>query len=263
MSPEAGPAPARPGPRRRKIRLLWTLLFVLLLTALVPLGLMAYKLIDINRESLESASREYQLEVASSIVQDLTSAIHGAQNQLWATSHYIESQLDGGREGGELRGDENLAPYLTGEVLLLRYTSREGTILEVGDRTRTKKEAVAGSLFEAFATSMGGDAFVGRPAAGETGRGPCVVAAVPVKVRDQIRGVLAAVVDLGDAWDRSVASLSSHYITFAMDDSENLFASAGMPEAMMDGEAYRRMEIVTRFRRQGAGVTEIIPFDAY
>ncbi len=262
MSPEAGAAPARSRPRRRRVRLLWTLLCVLLLTALMPLCLMAYKLIDINRESLESASREYQLEVASSIVQDLTSAIHGAQNQLWATAHFLESRLDVLPEGGQLRGDEKLAPYLTGEVLLLRYTSREGTMVEVGDRSRTRKEAVAGSLFEAFATSMGGESFVGRPSAGEPGGRPCVVAAVPVKLNDQIRGVLAAVVDLGDAWDRSVGSLSSHYITFAMDDSENLFASAGMPAALTEGEAYRRMEIVTRFRRQGAGVTEIIPFDA-
>jgi len=46
--------------RKRRVGLLWTLLAVFLVTALVPLLFTAYKLMDISRESLESASREHQ-----------------------------------------------------------------------------------------------------------------------------------------------------------------------------------------------------------
>ncbi len=261
MSPEA-PLPAAPRRPRTRIGLLWTLLGVLLLTSLAPLGLTAFKLIDINRESLESASREYQLQVASAIVRELDAAVTGARNQLAAMGLYLESEMRRLPGGTIPRDEARLAPYLTGDLVLLRYTSKEGSVLEVGDRRSARQKGVEGSLFEAFAIAVGGEAFVGRPVAGPEGGRPRVVAAAPVRVRGQVRGVLAGVVDLGPAWQRSVATLGSHYITFALDDAGTLFAEAGLPEALREGEAWRKMEIVSRFTSQGAGVTEIIPFEA-
>jgi len=262
LAPES---PVRPW----RIGLLWTLLAVLLITALVPLFLTAYKLIDINKESLESASREYQLEVASAIVQDFDAVTTGSLNQLQATALNLKSQLERSHMRDSLRGDDLLEPHLTGDLLLLRYTSRQGTMLEVGNTELARADRLSGSLFEAFATSMGGETFVGRPV-GEPEPGadrrtaipPSAVLAVPVKAHGRIQGVLAAVVDLSQSWRRSVSTLGSHYITFALDDTGHLFASSSMPEALKDGEAYRKMEIVTRFRRAGQGVMEIIPFEA-
>ena len=112
----------------RRIKLLWTLLGVMLLTALVPLFLTAWKLIDINKESLESASREYQLEVAAAVVQELNAVTTGAGNQLAATVHYLSSRLKSSPDRLPTGGDELLAPYLAGDLITLRYTSREGSI---------------------------------------------------------------------------------------------------------------------------------------
>src|SRR5678815_288202 len=214
MSPELAPrpAPSKWSPRVRRVRLVWTLLAVLLVTALVPLFLTAYKLIEINRESLEAASREYQLEVAAAIVQDLNGVLSASMDQLTSTAHYLQSQLERTSMDDPLRGDSILAPYLAGNVKLMRYTSRQGTVLEVGDRGRTRNEALSSSLFEAFANAMGGEVFVGRPADPDPSVGPCVVAAVPVKVRGEVRGVLAGVINLKDSWDRSVATLGAPFI---------------------------------------------------
>lgn len=256
MSPESA-VPAR----RRRVGLLWTLMGVLLLTALVPLYLTAFKLIDINRESLESATREYQLEVASSIVQDLDAVVDTGQQLLSAAAHHLESQLRRTHMNDSLRDESILEPYATGDIKMVRYTSREGTILETGDMLRARGAGPAGSLFEAFAMSMGGDAYVGRPTTGPAGR-PQVIVSVPVRVRGEVRGILAAAIDLGRSWDRSIASLGGNYITFALDDATNLFAAAGLPDALRSDEAYRKLEIVARFKRDGAGVIEIIPFEA-
>ncbi|HEY3177012.1 MAG TPA: HD-GYP domain-containing protein [Candidatus Polarisedimenticolia bacterium] len=264
-APNAPAGPPREALRPGRVRLLWTLLAVLLLTALVPLFLTAYKLIDITKESLEAATREYQLEVASAIVQDLNAVTAGANNQIAATAHYIQARIERSA-GREPMGDNAiLAPYVTGDLAVLRYTSREGSMLEVGDRPRARDESVASSMFEAFATAMGGEPFVGRPVASVHPGGakrPCVVVAVPVRARGEVRGVLAGVVDLSASWARSVSSLGSNYIVFALDDEGKLFASAEMPDALTRSDAYRRLEIVTRFRREGPGVTEIIPFEA-
>ena len=267
MSPEPVAAETqRPRGSQSRVRLLWTLLAVLLLTALAPLFLTAYKLIDINRESLEAASREYQLEVASAIVQDLDGAVTGARHQLAATAHFLESQLERSHMQDPLRGESLLSPYLTGNLVTLRYTSREGTLLQVGDANIAAQPALAAALLEALAMGLTGEAYTGRPVAHRRGPEapdrPCVAASVPVRARGSVAGVLVGIVDLGASWERSVSSLGSHYIAFALDDSSALFASSGMPEALSRGEAYRRMEIVTRFRGAGAGVIEIMPFEA-
>jgi putative nucleotidyltransferase with HDIG domain len=262
MSDERPGRRATPRSARSGVRLLWTLLAVLLLTSLVPLLITAWKLMDINRESLEAASREFQLEVATGIVQDLDAVVRGARLQLSAGSHFLENFLGrSGRAPGP-RDDRLLAPYVAGDVVLLRYTSREGTVLEVGDARGAAPEALSGSLFDAYATVMTGDAFLGRPLHDARHTRPYMVTAVPVRVNGEVRGVLSGLVDLGGVWERSVKSLGRHYITFALDDQARMFASAGMPQAFLDNDAYRKTEIVTRFRRDGAGVTEIIPFEA-
>ena len=236
MSPESAGAAAEPRdpaspPHRppRRIKLLWTLLGVMLLTALVPLFLTAWKLIDINKESLEAASREYQLEVASAIVQELNAVTAGANNQLAATVTYLSGKMGSHPDPLRAGGDDLLAPYLAGDLISLRYTSREGSILEVGDRERFHEEAVSSSLFEAFATAMQGEPYVGRPASGRGSNGlaaPSVVVALPVRVGGEVRGVLAGIVDLSAPWARSVASLGANYIIFGLDDSGSLFASS-------------------------------------
>ncbi|HXI04439.1 MAG TPA: hypothetical protein VNI57_14800, partial [Candidatus Saccharimonadales bacterium] len=76
---DAPPPAAEISPLRRivprRIHLVWSLLAVMLITALVPLFITAFALIDINRESLESARREYELELATSLASHLDGAL--------------------------------------------------------------------------------------------------------------------------------------------------------------------------------------------
>ena len=262
MSPDRVDRPATAPARRVKVRLLWTLLAVLMVTALVPLWLTSYKLMGINRESLESASREYQLGVAASLARELDASTQAAQNILLATAHSLGSRIENRSGWRTPGGDDRLAPYLAGDLLALRYTSREGAVLESGDHALLKQGPVDRALFEAFATAVGGESFTGRPIQREDGKRPCVVVAVPVTVSGAVQGALAGIVDLSSPWMRGVASISSQYMTFALDDTGALFAQAGMPETLLDADAYKKLEIVTRFRRQGGGVIEILPFDA-
>src|SRR5688572_17860967 len=179
MSPESAQETGMPPQAPPKgVRLLWTLLGVLLLTSLVPLFLTAYKLMDINRESLEAASREYQLEVAAGIVQDLDAVVRGSRQQLSAGSHFLESFLGRSGRGPAPRDDRLLTPYLAGDVVLLRYTSREGTVLEVGDSRIAPAQALSGAMFDAYATVVSGEVFLGRPLHDEAHTRPSMVAAV-------------------------------------------------------------------------------------
>jgi len=248
--------------RPRRLGLIWTLLAVLLLTSLVPLFLTAWKLMEINGESLELASREHQLKVAAAIAQELNGVVSGARNQLSGVGRFLGSQLERTSMQDALRGDALLEPYLKGDLRLLRYTSREGSVIEVavpGALERAKDSVVSASLFEAFATTMVGEEYVGRPIQGAGHSTASVVAAVTVRAHGQIRGTLAAVVDLGTAWRRTVESFAAQYMTFGLDDTGTLFASSNLPPGLTESEAYKRLEIVRRYRAD-TGVSETIPF---
>ncbi len=262
MSVDSAPAAhsaARP-PASRRVGLLWTLLLVMVVTALAPLFLTAWKLIDINRESLESASREYQLEVAAGIVQDINATVAGARNQLSAIARVLESKLATGSDAALT--SEILAPHLAGDIVLLRYSPRAGRQLEVGEQSLLASKPLSDAILSALMSAVQGEMFVSRPVAAARNGAPCVIEGVPVRSGRGVHGVLAAVVDLGASWERSVGTLGGQYIIFALDDATGLFAEAGMPAAMKQADAWRRTEIVTRFRHEGAGVMEIMPFEA-
>lgn len=55
---------------KRRGRIVFTLLAVLVLIGLAPLGTVAWKLIDINREALSTAQREYQGLMASTVANE-------------------------------------------------------------------------------------------------------------------------------------------------------------------------------------------------
>ena len=244
--------------RKRRVGLLWTLLAVFLVTALVPLLFTAYKLMDISRESLESASREHQRMVATAVVQNLDSVVTRVRHQLMGIGHYLGGHLERTHMLDALRGDELLEPYLKGDLILMRYTSREGTVLQVGDTDISRDEALSTALFEAFATAMVGDDYVGRPVV-VGGTRPAFVTSVPVTARGAVRGALTAVVDLGAAWGRGVSAFATNYMVLGLDDTGSLFASSGVPDVLLEEDAYRRLEIVRR-HRVDPGVLEIIPF---
>ncbi len=260
QAPEAARPPAR---RPRRLRLIWTLLAVLLLTSLVPLFLTAWKLMGINQESLEQASREHQLKVAAAIAQEINAVVTGATNQLSGIGRFLGNQLERTHMQDALRGDHLLDPYLKGDIVYLRYTSREGTVIEAGARERARGETVSAAMFEAFATTMVGEEYVGRPLPAADGGpgGARVLTAVPVRAHGQTRGSLVAMVDLDPAWRRTVESFAPQYTVFGLDDAGTLFASSNLPDPILASGTYGRLEIVRRYRAD-TGVSETIPFAA-
>ena len=81
---------------KRRGRIVFTLLAVLVLIGLAPLGTVAWKLIDINREALSTAQREYQLLMASTVANELDIHVDGLRSQLMrvAVSILSSSKMD-------------------------------------------------------------------------------------------------------------------------------------------------------------------------
>ncbi|MBI3449709.1 MAG: HD domain-containing protein [Acidobacteria bacterium] len=250
-------------PPRKRVRLVWSLLAVLLATSLVPLFVTAYALIDINQETLESATREYQLQVAGSLASRLDAAVSGGRALLNAAVTAVGPRVRAADapDAGAIRA--LLTPYLSSEVVILRYTSATGSIAQVGEARGLDAGAVQDACFEAFATAVAAAAPVVvpvrlAPAAADHGPRPGAVIAAPAAREGAAAGVFAAVVDLTDTWNRGVNDVGADYALFAIDPNGGILASANLQPALADG-TYRRLDIVERFLSTRGGIKEARP----
>src|SRR5262245_46782203 len=147
-------APSAPG--RRRIRLVWSLLAVMLATSLLPLFITAYILIDINRESLESATREYQLQLAASLASRLDAAIASGQGHAReaaaSVTRAIARDTAARNQPDEIRS--LIQPHLTEPMRLLRYTSASGSLVQVGSADGLDPKVVQQAFFDVYAMAM-------------------------------------------------------------------------------------------------------------
>ncbi len=251
---------------RRRIGLVWSLLTVMLATSLIPLLVTAYALIEINREGLESARREHELQIATSIASRLDAVVIDARRLLAAAAVDLQpavriTQSSAGVRGGTARAA--LATYLRDEIVLLRYTSLSGSMAQVGSIEGFDGEAVQEGLFAGFATAMEGEGPVVVPIRLRVGGQdanprPGAVVAAPVFKGGRRAGVVAAVVDLEETWSPDVGGVGSDYAVFLMDPQGEVLASANLPADLPTG-TLRKLEIVRRFLTSDVKISEAMP----
>lgn len=258
--PNSSPAP------RKRIRLVWTLLAVLLATSLIPLLVTAFALIDINREALESTRREYELQVATSIASRLDAALGAGLRRVSRAGDELLPSIRIGRSGARVRvqtARSVLRPYLSDEMLLVRHISPTGKVAEAGDLEGWDTEEIQKILFNAFAAAAETGGKVVLPVHLHAARGgsvpiPGAVVALPLSKNGRPAGVLAALMDLRETWFQSVETVGADYAVFAMDPRGGLLASANLPEDL-EGGAHRRLEIVKRFLNSPVKFKETMP----
>lgn len=256
-------------PFRRRGRIVLSLLAVFVIVGLGPLGSVAWKLIDTNREALKTAQQEYQLLLASTLAQEIDINVEGLRSQLTRLATALGPAV---ARPGEVRDSEIrkiLGDIADDRMLYLRYIDLQNRsvdsrasatipedlepVFESGLQGAAEQLARhGGSLTEAVAVS--------EPLllAGDPPRAALVLSA-PVAAGSGFRGVLSALVDLQTVWDSIVDRRRTGHVTFIVDESGRMFASndAGGVRA---GANLGDSAIVQRFRSAKGRATETLPF---
>jgi putative nucleotidyltransferase with HDIG domain len=255
MSPESrAPMPGdlkRGGPR---IRILYTLLIVLLITGLVPLSLAAYKQIAISRESLITSTQENQLLVAASIARSLSSSLEEIKIQLMKQADLFEAVM---RKGGpdairEVLADRSaMARYLGNDLILLRYLPAEGGRFDAVRAASNLPAEVEEMLARGAVRARGGGTTFSDPfplGAEGPSRNFAVAFSTPVGGREggQVHAVLQSLIDVTTLWDRAVGPRLLGYTVYALDSKGNLFAALD-EDGILGRTDYRKFGIVRKF----------------
>jgi len=252
---------------RRRVRLVWLLLGVMLAAALAPLIVSAYFLIDINREALESARREYEMQAAVVIAARLDSTLSFSQRLAATAADAIAPSVSGSGPHARLQAEaarEAMEPHLGEEILMMRFTAPSGSLAQVGSSEGLDADAIQEGFFTAFAAAIG-DARqavvpvrLALPAKAGRSPRPGAVVAVPVVKGGEPSGVVAAVVDLQEAWKRGLQIVGADYTVLALDPDGEILAQSNMPEDL-EGGTHKKLEIVRRFLTSTVKFRETMP----
>ncbi len=259
---DTGPRAAIP-PAVQRSRILYSLLAVISITALAPLLVEAWILIDINREALETSQSEYQLQVARSMAQRMDAFVEQALGQARSIGHgfAIAATLSGeGVRVRDLAASAALDPLIDARLLELRYYPAGG------GQPLLSQPAVPGGdprleemLAEARAEALRGGEFVSDPFFSGKLDEPVLVVAAPVRREDRQVGALAVLVSVSEAWGSLVKEALSGHTIYALNRRGEMFAHSKI-ERLRQASIFERTEIVQRFLSSGGTLAETVPF---
>ena len=249
-APEPG-GPPRGGPR---IRILYTLLAVLLITGLVPLSVAAWKQIAISRESLITSTQENQLLVAASVARSISSSLRGIKTQLMKQADLFETVIR--REGpnavrGVLEDKGAMLRYLGDDLILLRYLPAEGGRLDASQGGAPLRQEVEEMMAQGAGMARRGETTFSDPiplGTGSVDPGFGVAFSTPVggRERSEIHGVLQGLIDVRTLWNRALGTRQLGYTMYALDAKGNLFAALD-EQGILGRTDYRKFGIVRKF----------------
>jgi putative nucleotidyltransferase with HDIG domain len=254
---------------KRRGRIVFTLLAVLVLIGLAPLGTVAWKLIDINREALSTAQREYQLLMASSVANELDIHVDGLRSQLLRVAQTMSGAIR--RQGYEPQGELRrvLDDVLDERMLYLRYTyfrEKDSKSISVGELPQQLDPVFGAGLQEAVqilsrdASMRGQKTIVSEPfLLGTQPRRAVLVVSAPVVSRGRFRGVLSALVDLSVVWQAVVGRNTSGHMIYALDPMGRVIAS-NAPARIVPGTVANRSALVVRYLSPEGMGRETMPF---
>ena len=165
-----------------RLRIVTALLVALILVSIVPLALLHFSLIGINRDALETAEKKYLKNSSVTLAESFDTYITNAQSQL-------KKIADGIRLASSMSTDPFF--YLSKKQLLSEYADAESSfpVLRALDRDGVASAAEGGTLDpdverplrQAYNAAMRGESYVADPIFPKSYPDGALVLAVPVR----------------------------------------------------------------------------------
>jgi HD-GYP domain-containing protein (c-di-GMP phosphodiesterase class II) len=254
---------------KRRGRIVFTLLAVLVLIGLAPLGTVAWKLIDINREALSTAQREYQGLMASTVANELDIHVDGLRSQLMRVAQTMSGAIQ--RQGYEPQGElrRGLEDVLDERMLYLRYTyfrEKDSKTISAGELPDQLDPVFGAGLQEAVqilsseASARRTMTIVSDPILlGTTPPRAVLVISAPVVSRGRFRGVLSALVDLSVVWEAIAARNTSGHAIYVLDSTGRVIGS-NAAASIVAGTRANRTALVARYLSPEGRGSVTMPF---
>lgn len=199
----AGPNPAPEGTRLRRFfshsKILYSLLAVMLAIALVPLAIVSWRLITINRTSLLETQRAMQLEDARSHAREVAVFVNGFVDRTAGFAHAFEVAGSFSTEGGLV---ERLAEPARRDSSLVAFAlvPAGGQPILARGASQLSDEEVSRLIAEGVSGARESEPFLGPVRRAGDGAMTVAVASDTVSIGGRAVGHVVTVIDLAGAF---------------------------------------------------------------
>ncbi len=256
--------PPRPVARRRG-RILFSLLLLLLGVGVVPLVGTSWQLVSRSREILELDQKEMQLDKARSLSQQVAVYVGSLRSQVAAIARTLEL------EAGDRPFTERVAA-LRERGALSRYEDEMGgrfysvTVVDTtgaGARAgqRLQEPALEQLLQESVLRALQGKSMASHPHFSTSLKEPLIVLSEPVRRGEsEVVGAVAVVASLGQLWIMSRAlDQGAQFDVYVVDGRGRVVAHSN-PERAQEDLDVSQVEIVKQFLASQGRTGATVPF---
>jgi len=260
---------AQSAPFKRRGRIVFALLGVLVLMGLVPLGTVAWKLIDVNREALTTAQQEFQLLLASSVADDLDNQVETLSTQMLRVARTLSATIGQGGEVPQGEVQSLLNEFAEDPLLFVSYSfsdRRGGGSVSAGELPQAVQAEFSAALQETLARMTQLDLEDPRLAVfsspliveAEPSRALMLISA-PVTSRGRLRGVLTSLIELQDVFDLVTRRRNTGHVIYVLDEDGRVLASTDAAR-VRPGDDASRSGLVQRFLSAESRARETMPY---
>ncbi|HZM70276.1 MAG TPA: HD domain-containing phosphohydrolase [Candidatus Cryosericum sp.] len=235
---------------RPRGRIVYTFLLVMLAVGLLPLAMVAQKLITISRESLVTSQQEVQLQLASAIARQIDGALDGRKQEMSRLAEGMAVMPKAAEMGPAPPVWQHLLDrYLGGGFVMVRYTRPSGPPVEARHPGLVVPKEAEEAIARGIQASAQGASTVSEPVVLGEGRARRALLAITVPVRGGASGgVLCGLVDVEALWAPAIGAERGGYTIYAVDREARLFAAQD-ESGILDRGDYRSFGVVQEFGR--------------
>jgi putative nucleotidyltransferase with HDIG domain len=253
----------------KRVRLLYLLLVILIGCSALPLGFYGSRMVSRNRETLETQEKVLQTTTSRSLAREISLYVDNIQQRLkdfFEQVVPIASVIDSSKYGSDPRLREALETFINESPTMLYATvlNNEARGVQAGGYNAADDAFLRKALEAAFIAARQGALYQSDPITIVRNKRsePVIVYARPIKVRDEFRGMIAAVVTLSALLDPLEDIRRTGLEAYIIDNSGRQVAY-NIPDKNVPGKDMVSVPIVQKFLvwRGAAQATETSSFD--
>jgi len=237
---------------KRRGKIVYSVLVVLLLVGMIPLLISAWRLIKINRDILETDQKIIQQNIASSIAEEVSLYLEGMKASLRNIARSLEVTL--ASRGGQWFSKRELSQLL--RYYIAQYPNLRKLVVvdlrgkgsEVGYSFSDPE--IEQALRQGYMVAREGEEFLSSTHLIFNLKETVVLYSLPIKDRGKVVGVISAIISLTPI-QRVIDQRSKFgHTIYAVDADGKLFAHSNLAE-VLKRQGMRKRVIVADFFRAG------------
>ncbi|MCM2256647.1 MAG: HD domain-containing protein [Vicinamibacteria bacterium] len=251
--------------RRRRGRILLSLLGLLFLVGVLPLLWVSWYLVSQARADLEVDQRALQLSKAKGLAQQVAIYNRSLQNEISAVARTLELEpaASFGARMDRVRAGKALERYVGPDSRFLYMTLVDADGGGPSSGFAFREQAIEDLLAEGWKRGMQGTGMVSHPLVSTSLEGePVVVLAEPVRsdAQSSPQGVLLAVASLGPIWTMTGETGEAGLIEAYVVDVRGRVVAHSDPAKVQAGTDFSDLEIVKQFLESRGRAAATAPF---